>query len=108
MSTNFKRKKQYRAEEVKSCFEELSRKTTKLENDRQSIIESLTNSVNQNCLKFVIWNKKATLEKLNRKRFDEIKDFGKLGFLLLCLNIFYLNFRKISYIVLKLWLYNLI
>ena len=95
MSKNLKRLTQNEAKDEKSCLEEPSRKTTRLEHITKNIFKSLTNPVNQNSPEFVMLNKKATFEKLNGKVFDKVKDFEKQGFLFLCLNILYLKYCKL-------------
>ena len=53
---------------------------TRLEHVRQNIFKSLTNSDNKNCSEFVMFNRKATFEKLDRKLLNKIKDFAKKRF----------------------------
>ena len=80
MSTKLKRKSQKLAEEAEGCANVPSRKVSRLENSREKILKSLTNSVNRNCPEFVTLNKRETLEKLDRQVLDKIKDFGSKGF----------------------------
>ena len=58
-----------------------SRKTPTLTHARQNIFKSLTNSVNQNCPKFVMLNKRETFEELNIKVLDKFKDFRNQGYI---------------------------
>lgn len=61
-----------------------------LDHDRQSVLKSLKNPVNQNFPEFVILNKKAAFEKFYGKLLNNLKDFEKQGFFF-CLNIIYLK-----------------
>ena len=87
MPKNLKRNKQKRAKEAQSFKEVPSRMMTRFEHGRQNIFKLLTNPNNQNCSEFVIFNKQATFEKLDRQLLDKIKDFANKGFL----NFLFLN-----------------
>ena len=78
MPKNFERNPQKVAKE--SCIKVPSRKKTRLEHAGHNIFESLTNSVNQNSPEFVMFNKKETFKKLNRKVLDKLDDFGNQGY----------------------------
>ena len=80
MPKHLKRNKQQRAKEAQSCIKVSSRKMTRLEHSRQKIFKSLTNPDNQKCSEFVMFNKNATFEKLDKKLLTKIKDFAKKGF----------------------------
>ena len=95
MSKDLKRNMLKPAIEAKSCMKVPSKKTTRLKYTGQNIFKLLTNPSNQNCTEFVMLNKKVIFEKLNRKVFDKVKDFGKQGFLFLSLNVLYLTFCKL-------------
>ena len=86
MPKSRKRNKQQRAKDAKSFMKVPSKKTKRLENARQNMFKSLTNTVNQNCSEFVILNKKENFEKLDRNALHKIKDLWKLGF-----NFFYVS-----------------
>ena len=75
MPKNCKRNTQTRDKDAKSCVKVPSRKMTRLENARQNIFKSLTNSVNQNLPEFVLLNKKEALKNLSRKTLGKIKEF---------------------------------
>ena len=80
MPKSLKRNKQQRAKDVISFMKVPSRKMTRLEHARQNIFKSLTNPDTKICSEFVIFNKQATFEKLDRKSLDKIKDFVNKGF----------------------------
>ena len=84
MPKNCERKTQTRDKDAKSCIKVPSRKMTRLENARQKIFKSLTNSVNQNLPEFVLLCKKETFKKLSRKTLGKIKEFQSLFFFFKC------------------------
>ena len=67
------------AVDAESCILVPSRKMTRLEHARQSILKLLTKPVNQNCPEFVMLNKKAIFEKVDGKMLNNIKGFGNKG-----------------------------
>ena len=73
MSKNLIRNSQKRAKEAKSWMKVPSRKMTRLEHARQKIFKSLTNTSNGNCPEFIMLNKKASFEKLDRTTFLDFK-----------------------------------
>ena len=79
MPKNLIRNSQKRAKEAKSWMKVPSRKMTRLEHARQNIFKSLTNTANENYPEFIMLNKKASFEKLDRNTLDKIKDFVTLG-----------------------------
>ena len=83
MSKNLERNSQKRAREAKSFIKVPSRKMTRFEHARQNIFKSITVPVNHSCSEFIMSNKKATFEKLDRKMLDKIKDFVTLGLFLI-------------------------
>ena len=83
MSKNLERNSQKRAGEAKSFIKVPSRTMTRLEYARQNIFKSFSVPVNHSCSEFIMLNKKATFEKLDRKMLDKIKDFVTLGLFLI-------------------------
>ena len=79
MSQSLKRQTQKQAEEAKSCMKVQNRK--EIEYNRHTVFKSQTKPKKNNCKNFVILNKRKTFEKLNRKMFGNIQEFGNQGFI---------------------------
>ena len=87
MPKNLKRNTQKPAKKAKSFENVSSRNMTRLEHARQNIFESPSYNLNRNCPEFVVLNIKATFKKLERKMFNKIKDFSRLGLFCFFFNI---------------------
>ena len=80
MPQSLRQQTQKQAEEAKSCMKVQNEK--EIEHSRQNLLKSQTNPKKHNCKNFVILNKRKIFEKLNKKIFKSIKEFGNQGFIL--------------------------